>query len=82
MKGIFLHFDLGYSYYSTAPVKDLIASRLPATISLVLGGAVICGWSRAARRDHLGEAAGVAPGPRRAWAVRSCSCRRPNTGSG
>jgi peptide/nickel transport system permease protein len=41
IKGIFLHFDLGYSYYSNAPVKELIFSRLPATISLVLGGAVI-----------------------------------------
>jgi peptide/nickel transport system permease protein len=41
MKGIFLHFDLGYSYYSTAPVKDLIANRIPATLSLVIGGAVV-----------------------------------------
>jgi peptide/nickel transport system permease protein len=41
IKGVFLHFDLGYSYYSNAPVKELIFSRLPATISLVLGGAVI-----------------------------------------
>jgi peptide/nickel transport system permease protein len=41
MKGIFLHFDLGFSYYSNAPVKELIFSRLPATLSLVLGGAVI-----------------------------------------
>jgi peptide/nickel transport system permease protein len=41
MKGIFLHFDLGYSYYSSAPVKGLIADRLPATISLTLGATVI-----------------------------------------
>ena len=41
LKGIFLHFDLGYRYYSNAPVKELIFDRLPATISLVLGGAVI-----------------------------------------
>jgi peptide/nickel transport system permease protein len=41
MKGIFLHFDLGFSYYSNAPVKELIFSRLPATLSLVLGGAII-----------------------------------------
>jgi peptide/nickel transport system permease protein len=41
MKGIFLHFNLGYSYYSTAPVRGLIADRLPATISLTLGAAVI-----------------------------------------
>ena len=41
LKGIFLHFNLGYSYYSNAPVKELIFNRLPATISLVFGGAVI-----------------------------------------
>jgi len=41
IKGIFLHFNLGYSYYSNAPVKELIFNRLPATVSLVLGGAVI-----------------------------------------
>jgi peptide/nickel transport system permease protein len=41
MKGIFLHFNLGYSYYSNASVKELIANRLPATISLVFGGAVL-----------------------------------------
>jgi peptide/nickel transport system permease protein len=40
MKGIFLHFDLGYSYYSDASVRSLIASRLPATLSLT-GGAVV-----------------------------------------
>ncbi len=41
MKGIFLHFNLGFSYYSTAPVKTLILNRVSATISLVLGGAVV-----------------------------------------
>jgi peptide/nickel transport system permease protein len=41
MKGVFLHFNLGYSYYSTAPVRGLIADRLPATISLTVGAAVI-----------------------------------------
>jgi len=41
MKGIFLHFDLGFSYYSNAPVKELLFNRLPATLSLVLGGALI-----------------------------------------
>lgn len=41
MKGIFLHFNLGFSYYSTAPVKTLILDRVSATISLVLGGAVV-----------------------------------------
>jgi peptide/nickel transport system permease protein len=41
MKGIFLHFDLGYSYYSSAPVKELIFGRLSDTVSLALGGAVL-----------------------------------------
>ncbi len=41
MKGIFLHFDLGFSYYSSASVKSLIFSRLPATVALVIGGAIV-----------------------------------------
>ncbi|HWX97149.1 MAG TPA: ABC transporter permease [Solirubrobacteraceae bacterium] len=41
MKGIFLHLDFGFSYYSSASVKSLILNRLPATVSLVLGGAVV-----------------------------------------
>ncbi|MFI5037136.1 MAG: ABC transporter permease, partial [Solirubrobacterales bacterium] len=41
MKNIFLHFNLGYSYYSNASVKSLIFSRIPDTVSLVLGGAVV-----------------------------------------
>jgi peptide/nickel transport system permease protein len=41
IKNLFLHFDLGYSYYSNAPVKELIFNRLPATLSLVFGGAVV-----------------------------------------
>ncbi len=41
MKGIFLHFNLGFSYYSEASVRSLIASRLPATASLVVGASII-----------------------------------------
>ena len=41
MKGIFLHFNLGFSYYSGASVKSLIFSRIPATLSLVIGGAIL-----------------------------------------
>jgi peptide/nickel transport system permease protein len=41
MKNVFLHFNLGYSYYSSAPVKELIFDRLPATLSLVIGGAIV-----------------------------------------
>jgi peptide/nickel transport system permease protein len=41
MKGLFLHFDLGYSYYSGASVKSLIFNRLPATLSLTIGAMII-----------------------------------------
>ena len=41
MKDLVLHFDLGYSYQNNFPVKDQIFDRLPATISLALGAAVI-----------------------------------------
>ena len=41
MKNLFLHFNLGYSYYSNASVKSLIFSRIPDTVSLVFGGALI-----------------------------------------
>jgi peptide/nickel transport system permease protein len=36
-----LHGDLGYSYYSSASVGSLIVDRLPATISLAVGAAVV-----------------------------------------
>ena len=36
-RGIVLHLDLGYSYQYSAPVRQLIFDRLPATISLTVG---------------------------------------------
>ena len=36
-----LHGNLGYSYYSSAPVGALLLSRLPVTVSLVLGAAAL-----------------------------------------
>ncbi|MET0491612.1 MAG: ABC transporter permease [Actinoplanes sp.] len=36
-----LHGDLGYSYYNSEPVRSLIFARLPVTLSLTLGGAVL-----------------------------------------
>ncbi len=48
MRNLFLHFNLGYSYYSQAPVRSLIFDRLAATASLTIGAAVIwlsCGLS-------------------------------------
>ncbi len=41
MKGIILHFNFGYSYYSGASVIGLIANRLPATLSLTIGAVVV-----------------------------------------
>ncbi|MGO9754033.1 MAG: ABC transporter permease [Solirubrobacteraceae bacterium] len=41
MKGIILHFNLGYSYYSQQSVLSLIINRLPATISLTVGAVVL-----------------------------------------
>jgi len=41
MKEVFLHFNLGYSYYSNAPVRGLIAERLGATFSLMAGASII-----------------------------------------
>jgi peptide/nickel transport system permease protein len=41
MKGIVLHFDFGYSYRSNADVRTLILDRLPATIWLVTGAAIL-----------------------------------------
>jgi peptide/nickel transport system permease protein len=36
-----LHGDLGYSYATRSPVAGLVKEALPATLSLVLGGAVL-----------------------------------------
>jgi peptide/nickel transport system permease protein len=41
IRGIVLHFDLGYSYQYSQPVRALIINRLPATISLTAGAVVI-----------------------------------------
>jgi peptide/nickel transport system permease protein len=41
LKGILFHFNFGYSYYSQESVRTLIAERLPATLSLTLGAAVL-----------------------------------------
>ena len=41
MKNIFLHFNFGYSFYTGASVLSLITNRLPATLSLAVGAAII-----------------------------------------
>jgi peptide/nickel transport system permease protein len=40
-KGVFLHFNFGYSYYSQQSVLTLIQERIPATVSLAIGAGVI-----------------------------------------
>jgi peptide/nickel transport system permease protein len=41
MKGLVLHFDLGFSYQNNYPVKQQIFDKVPATISLTIGAAVL-----------------------------------------
>jgi peptide/nickel transport system permease protein len=41
MKALILHFDFGYSYQSHIGVRTRVFDRLPATISLALGAAVL-----------------------------------------
>ena len=41
MKDLVLHFDFGYSYQNNISVKEQIFDRLPATVSLAIGAAVI-----------------------------------------
>jgi len=41
IKGIVLHFNFGYSYYSGASVLSLIKDRLPATLSLTVGAVIL-----------------------------------------
>ncbi|HUA49295.1 MAG TPA: ABC transporter permease [Solirubrobacteraceae bacterium] len=41
IKGIVLHFNFGYSYQFSLPVRTMIFQRLPATISLTVGAVVI-----------------------------------------
>jgi peptide/nickel transport system permease protein len=41
MKNVLLHFNLGTSYYTGASVLSLITNRLPATLSLTIGAAIV-----------------------------------------
>lgn len=41
LKGLVEHFNLGYSYYNTESVRSEIFSRLPATISVTVGGFIV-----------------------------------------
>jgi peptide/nickel transport system permease protein len=41
LRDLVLHFDFGYSYQNNIAVRETIFDRLPATISLAIGGAVV-----------------------------------------
>jgi peptide/nickel transport system permease protein len=41
MKAIVLHFDFGYSYQNSQPVRREMFSRLPATASLTIGAVIV-----------------------------------------
>ena len=41
LRGIILHFNLGYSYQFAQPVRAMIVNGLPATISLTVGAVAI-----------------------------------------
>ena len=41
MKGVVLHFNFGYSYQFSQPVRTMIFERLPATISLTVGAVIV-----------------------------------------
>jgi peptide/nickel transport system permease protein len=41
MKAVVLHFNFGYSYQNSQPVRQEIFSRLPATISLTVGAVIL-----------------------------------------
>jgi len=41
MRDLVLHFDFGYSYQNNVAVRETIFDRLPATVSLAVGGAVV-----------------------------------------
>jgi peptide/nickel transport system permease protein len=41
MKGLVLHFDLGHSFTNDADVKSLLFDRIPNTLFLVIGSAIL-----------------------------------------
>ncbi len=81
LKGIVLHFDLGYSYQNSVSVKSQIFTRLPVTLSLTAGAFVI--WMLVA--IPIGVISASGPGrcsTARRWGRRSSRSPRPSTSSG
>ena len=79
-KRLVLHFDFGYSYQNNVVGQAQIFDRLPATISLVVGAAVV--WLL------IGVPIGIISAVRRGtcstasrWAARWSRSRRRSTGS-
>ncbi len=54
MKALVLHFNFGYSYTNNVNVRTLIFDRLPATISLTVGAAILFLVLGIARGHDLG----------------------------
>jgi peptide/nickel transport system permease protein len=66
MRDIVLHFDFGYSFQDSQPVRHEIFDRLPATISLTFGAVVVwlliglpVGIISAVRRRSVGDRASM-----------------------
>lgn len=60
VRGVFLEFDLGHSFINEAPVGELVADRLPNTLALIAGAAVV--WLLAAL--VVGTVSATRPGSR------------------
>ena len=44
MRNVILHFNFGYSYEFSQPVRTMIVQRLPVTLSLTVGAVIV--WLR------------------------------------
>ena len=72
IKALVLHFDFGNSYINDEPVARLIFDRLPNTLSLVLGAAIIWFTDRRHRSASSPRSAAGRCSTACAWAAR-CS---------
>ena len=79
-KGIFLHFDLGYSYKYNQSVRSLIEERIPKTLVLVgistvfaLIVAIPLGILQVVRRNKPSTTSSPAPRSSATRCPRSCS---------
>ena len=82
LKGLVLHFDLGYSYQNSVSVKSQVFTRLPVTLSLTAGGVRDLDARGDPDRRDLGDPPALGRSTARRWAARSSRSRRPSTSSG